>query len=163
MNLRSWALVSVSLATGCATLHRAQAAEAMQCPESELEAVDMKADDAEGAKLLVALVAVPLNVNPLGRTITRKATESRFRGCGRTFDCDRDGCDETAQSRAARLSKSVPQLMEKSRLSVGADATAEQVGYFTWTVTASRGTAQCRIAAETYYSCSPDLDVLAGR
>ncbi len=162
MNLRVLVVPALLLCTSsaCATLQRAKAAEAMQCPESELEQLDIKQDDAEGAKLLLALIAAPIYSPPLSYGVARKAAHNRFRGCGRTFDCDPDGCDETPHSRAARLSKVVPELMEKSRQRLGADAVAEQVGFFTWELSSSRGSAQCRLAAEKYYACTPDLDVL---
>lgn len=157
--------VLLTTASGWADLSKAKAAEAMQCPETELVETPIPPQDDEGAKMFAALMLLPVVATVGGagrrrivnRVVPSGGAESRWAGCGRTFDCDSEGCGETARSRTSRLMKAVPTLMEKARAQLGTDATAEQVGYFTWDIFSSRGPTHCRVVTEEVFHCSPDL------
>lgn len=151
------------VASGCVSVSKARVAEAMACPESELVPAKVPAAPDEGAKAFAALLLMPFVGGGVAghaimrNAIPRSAVEQRWAGCGRTFECDREACSETGESRATRLTRAVPALMETARTRVGPDTTAEQVGYFTWDLTSPRGSSHCRVITETVFRCSPDL------
>lgn len=153
----------LTVATGCASISKAKAAEAMACPEADVKSLPAPAPDSEGAKMFAALVAFPVYVGPttgrlMNRVIASDQIEQRWQGCGLTVACDGEGCAETAESRGARLVRAVPAVMEKSRLRHGEGTTAEQVGYFTWDLTTPRGVTHCRVLNEELFKCHPDLE-----
>lgn len=155
MRTRAAVLMLLAATTGCASMSKAKAAEAMQCPEAELVPGYVAPKDNEGAKMLAALVLLPLVPYPV---VPIEKAEVRWAGCGKTFECAGGECSETAQSRALRLSRAVPALMEKSLARLGAGATAEQVGYFTWDMRSPRGETHCRVLTEELFRCHPDLE-----
>jgi len=151
--------------TGCATT-RPLAAKAMQCPEASLESVEAPAPPTEA--VVKALLLLPLTERPLLAATAPRRGEY-WKGCGLTVVCERETaqpepgpgeCHETPDSRANRLTKALPALMERSRARLGADAKAEQTGYFSWTLSASSGTAECNVLDVELFRCRPDLDTL---
>jgi hypothetical protein len=158
--MRTSAVLAVTLLTtnGCASLSRARAAEAMQCPEDQLERV--REEKPDGELMVAAMLLLPLAALAHTRATLPSAGPSavRWSGCGLTYKCDRDGCGETAGSRAERLARVVPTLMEKSRQRLGTGAWAERVGYFTWDLTSPKGQTHCHVIMTGSYGCSPDLD-----
>jgi hypothetical protein len=156
----------VALGSSCVTVRRAKAAEAMQCPESEVTDTPDERTDTEGARIMTALMLLPAAVATGDSVNTARFTGAAvkdrrtqlFSGCGMTYECSTEGCSETPLSRGTRLSQAVPALMEKSRASLGTDTTAERAGYFTWDLSSPRGPTHCRAVNTERYHCSPDLE-----
>lgn len=153
------------LLSACATT-RPLAAKTMQCPEAQLESIDAPPPPTEA--VVKALLVYPLTERPLLRVVGSPKSDY-WKGCGLTVECARETaqpepgpgeCHETADSRVSRLSKALPELMERSRARLDANAKAEQTGDFSWTLTAPAGSADCNVLDVDVFRCRPDLDTL---
>jgi hypothetical protein len=159
MTARSLVGVLLLMTQACASLSRARAAEAMKCPETDVS--EAGEQNPEEAKIMVALMLLPLAVLTKTAPVTIGGrTVRNWSGCGMTYACDNDGCNETEQSRAARLNAAVPALMERSRQRIPG-ATAARTSYFSWQLASPRGPSECHVTSFDTWSCSPDLEAAA--